>query len=230
MTLENKYAIVTGSGKGIGLAIVKALLDQGCAVAGWSRSGSPVKNDRYFQVNADVTDSGSVQKAFDQTHQLFNGRIDYLINNAGIAYFGDFEKTPPETWHKMFEVNVHGIFYCSRLVIPVMKEQGSGHIINISSIAGLNGVKQMAGYAATKHAVRGLSHSLYMELRDFGIKVSCIYPGSVKTSIADSVQGMPMATNMMMPEDIAGTVIHLLNTSPNYLTVDVEVRPLKPRG
>jgi short-subunit dehydrogenase len=96
-----------------------------------------------------------------------NVDFDLLINNAGIGYAGDMEHVPLEMWHRMFDVNVHGIFYCSRLVVPIMKAQGYGHIINISSIAGLNGIKRMAGYSATKHAVRGLSHSMYMELREF---------------------------------------------------------------
>jgi short-subunit dehydrogenase len=88
----------------------------------------------------------------------------------------------------------------------------------------------MVGYAATKHAVTGLSHSLFMELRTYGIKVSCIYPGSVKTGFFDGIDGLEAHDNMMSPSDIANTIIHVLESPPNYHFVDIEVRPLKPKG
>ncbi len=133
-------------------------------------------------------------------------------------------------WHAMFNINVNGIFYCSRLVIPEMKQLGYGHIINISSIAGMTGIEGMSGYCATKFAVRGMSGALFKEVRNFGIKVSCVYPGSVNTNFFDSIETVQANTNMMKPEDIAGTIIHFLETDPNYLPVDIEVRPLKPKG
>ncbi len=225
-----KNAIVTGSSRGIGLAITKTLLEKGVHVAGWSRSATDLIHENFIDISTDVSDPESVEAAYNKTFDHFKGTTDVLINNAGIAYTGDFEYLPLENWKSMFRVNVDGIFYCTRKVIPVMKKQGYGHIVNISSIAGLNGVKSMAGYSATKHAVRGISHSLYMELREYGIKVTCIYPGSVQTHIADKDKAVPLANNPMLPEDIAGTVIQVLYTSPNYLTVDVELRPLKPRG
>ena len=230
MVPEIKYAIVTGSSRGIGLATVKTLIDAGMHVTGWSRSQAPFRHDRFTQVPADLSDPVSIEDAYHKTLDESGGQIDVLVNNAGIGYYGEFEETPVETWQNMFRINVDGIFHCTRMVIPLMKEQGSGHIVNISSIAGLNGVKNMAGYSATKHAVRGISHSLFMELREYGIKVTCIYPGSVQTNIGDNLSGFSLAANPMMPEDIAATVLNVIDTSPNYLTVDVEVRPLKPKG
>jgi NADP-dependent 3-hydroxy acid dehydrogenase YdfG len=229
MPSNGKNAIITGSSKGIGLATVKALLNNGCSVAGWSRSKADFEDASFRQFSVDIADPASVEKAFHETLSHFDGRIDFLVNNAGIAQYGDFEKIAIEEWQSLFRVNVNGVFYVTRLVVPVMKKQESGHIINIASIAGLNGVKKMAGYSATKHALRGISHSLFMELREYGIKVTCIYPGSVGTGIADKTADFPLASNPMTPEDIAGTIVHVMNTSPNYLTVDVEIRPLKPK-
>ncbi len=99
-----------------------------------------------------------------------HGAIDILINNAGLGYFGLCEELPLEQWHEMFNTNVTGLFYATRMVLPGMKNQGSGHIINIASIAGLEGYQQVSGYCATKFAVRGFSDALYKEVRDKGVK------------------------------------------------------------
>jgi short-subunit dehydrogenase len=111
-----------------------------------------------------------------------------------------------------------------------MKAQDEGHIVNISSIAGTLGIEQMAGYCGTKFAVRGISQTMYKELRNFGIKVTCIYPGSVKTNFFDKIPTVTVNDNMMMPEDLAATIVHCLKSHPNFHHVDVEVRPLRPLG
>jgi short-subunit dehydrogenase len=130
----------------------------------------------------------------------------------------------------MFNTNVNGLMYCTRVVVPTLKARQAGHIINISSIAGLNGIVQGSGYSATKFAVRGISHSLYAELREDGIKVSCVYPGSVATNFFDEVEGVTINPNMLQPQDVATLLVQLLQSSPNFLTVDVEIRPLQPKG
>ena len=229
MILTGKIAIITGSSKGIGLATSKALLNKGAIVAGWSRSNTALDHDNFFHVETDVADLLSVKKAYALTKQKL-GEPDILINNAGIGYVSEFEKMAPEKWHKMFDVNVHGMYYCSRMVIPAMKTRGSGHIVNVGSIAGTTAVKNMVGYAATKHAVTGLSHSLFMEVREYGIKVTCLYPGSVKTHFFDEIDEIEAHDHMMKAEDIASTIIHVLEAPPNYHHVDIEVRPLKPKG
>ncbi|CAN5907166.1 hypothetical protein BH24BAC1_BH24BAC1_07060 [soil metagenome] len=103
-------------------------------------------------------------------------------------------------------------------------------IVNIASIAGLTGVEQMSGYCATKFAVRGISQALYKEVRDYGVKVTCIYPGSVDTHFFDLFANVTQRENMMQPEDIASTILHVLASPPNYHHVDIEVRPLQPKG
>ncbi len=229
MSLKGKIAIVTGCSKGIGLSTTISLLNKGVKVAGWSRTPPPLAHEEFTHFQTDVAIYKSVQKSFQETILKY-GQADILINNAGLGYVSEFEELEPAKWLQMFDVNVHGMYYCSRVVVPGMKQKGSGHIVNIGSIAGTTAVKNMVGYAATKHAVTGMSHSLFMELREFGIKVTCIYPGSVKTSFFDNIDEIDAHDNMMNPEDITGTIMHVLESTGNYHHVDIEVRPLKPKG
>ncbi|UXX78305.1 SDR family NAD(P)-dependent oxidoreductase [Reichenbachiella carrageenanivorans] len=228
MSLEGRVAIVTGASKGIGLEIVKQLLTKGVKVAGWSRTDNDITDPNYLFISVDVSDPESVAHAYRQTAEMLGENIDILVNNAGFGIAGPMDEMVFEDWKRMFDVNVHGIFFTSNAVIPKMKELDRGHIINISSIAGRNPVKGFAGYAGTKHAVTGISHSMFMELRDFGIKVTCIYPGSVNTNFFDDIDAVTANENMMRPEDVASSVVHCLETHPNYLPVDFEVRPLRP--
>ena len=228
MELKDQVAIVTGSSKGIGLATVKALLSNDLKVAGWSRSETKIDHPNFKYYKTDVGDQNSVADSFTKTINDF-GSIAILVNNAGLGFTGNLDELAVEEWHAMFNINVNGIFYCSRLVIPEMKKLGYGHIINISSIAGMTGIEGMSGYCATKFAVRGLSGAMFKEVRNFGIKVSCVYPGSVNTNFFDSIESVQANDKMMKPEDIAGTIIHFLEGDPNYLPVDIEVRPLRPK-
>ena len=230
MKLSDKIAIVTGASKGIGLETAKALLKAGAKVAGWSRSRPPLEDENFLHVETDMRNYASVEQAFQKTRAKWGNAFAALVNNAGLGYQGKFEEMPLEEWHAMMETNVNGIFYASKLVLPLMKERGEGHIINIASIAGTTGIETMAGYSATKHAVRGLSHSLYKEVRNDGVKVTCIYPGSVKTNFFDEINGIQANDNMMRPEDVADTILHAIHTHPNFHLVDIEMRPLKPKG
>lgn len=228
--IKGKLAVVTGVSKGIGKSTVEALLASGAKVAGWGRTNNHIEHENYFFIPTDVSDIEQVDSAYEKTKAHFNQDIQILINNAGLGYQGAMHEMPLEQWKQMFDVNVHGIFYCTRLVIEEMKKSGFGHIINISSIAGTTGIETMSGYCGTKFAVRGISHSIYKEVRDYGVKVTCIYPGSVKTNFFDTIDSVQVHDNMMMPEDIASTIMHALESSPNYHHVDIEVRPLMPKG
>ncbi len=230
MDVKNKIAIITGSSKGIGLATAKLLLDNGAKVAGWSRSETAISHPNFKNIQVDISDPKSVENAHQQTVNHFGNDIQILVNNAGLGYAALFEEIKVEEWHQMFDTNVHGIFYTTKLVIPQMKTLEEGHIINISSIAGNTGIETFSGYCATKFAVRGLSQALYKEVRNDGIKVTCIYPGSVQTSFFDEFENITAHENMMQPEDIASTILHCLASSPNYHHVDIEVRPLRPKG
>ncbi len=230
MDIANKIAVVTGVSKGIGLATVELLLEKGMKVAGWGRTSPDLKHSNFYFVACDVRNHQEVQEAYEATTEHFGGSIAVLVNNAGLGVTGKLDEMSLEDWHLMFDTNVNGIFYCTRLVLAGMKEAEEGHIINISSIAGTAGIEQMSGYCGTKHAVRGISHSLYKEVREYGIKVTCIYPGSVKTNFFDNIDSVTVSDNMMRPEDIASTILHALESHPNYHHVDIEVRPLMPKG
>jgi NADP-dependent 3-hydroxy acid dehydrogenase YdfG len=229
MKLENQVAIVTGSGKGIGLATCKALLAKGVRVAGLSRSGTHLTHLNFKSYQVNVADQQSVLSAMLQVNNDF-GDVGILINNAGLGYEGPLDVLPASQWHEMMDVNVNGMFYCTQACLPAMKKNKIGHIVNISSIAGTTGIPNMTAYCTTKYAVRGFSNALFKEVRSFGVKVSCIYPGSVKTNFFDKIDSVNTSDDMMMPEDIASTIIHCLEAPDNYLTVDIEVRPLRLRG
>lgn len=228
MNIVDKSAIVTGASKGIGFAITQALLNEGVSVAGWSRSQPDFQHHNFHYIQADIADAVSVEQAFKRTREVLGQDIHILINNAGIGYRGNVEEMSIDAWQKLFDVNVHGLFYVTRLVVPQMKVLQTGHIINISSGAGTNGIAGMVAYCGTKHAVHGISHSLHAELRKDGIKVTCLSPGSVETNFEKIMGAQPSGKNKMMPEDIAASVIHALKTSQNYHYVDMEVRPLQP--
>ena len=229
MELKNRIAVITGANKGIGLCCAEQLLAEGAIVYGICRSGCSMKHENYTCLKADV-------QHFDQLEAVFNtilekhGKIDILINNAGLGYFGFCEELPLEQWHTMFNTNVNGLFYATKLALPSMKKEGLGHIVNISSIAGLEGYPQVSGYNATKFAVRGFSDALYKEVRDFGVKVTCVYPGSVKTDFFRHSENIKAHDNMLMPEDVAGQIVYALKSPNNFHHVNLEIRPLKPRG
>ncbi|AWW30075.1 short-chain dehydrogenase [Echinicola strongylocentroti] len=230
MILEGKTAIVTGVSKGIGLEVVRQLLDRGVTVAGWGRNKPSLDHASFHFFSCDVADQSAVEKAYQETIKALGDDIRILVNNAGYGKMGKIEEMSVKDWKGMFDVNVHGIFYVTRMVVPNMKKQDEGHILNVASIAGQNGVANMAGYCGTKHAVKGISHALYMELRDFGVKVSTIYPGSVQTHFFDDIEGVDAHENMMRAEDVATTLVQTLETHPNYFVADVECRPLRPKG
>lgn len=223
MTLSSKYAVVTGASRGIGLSITKALVREGVVVAGWSRTPpEDFSHERFHFVETDLTIEESVEESYQATVQLFEDPISILVNNAGVGYRGSLDEMPSQDWKLLFDLNVHGLFYCSKRVIPRMKEQQEGHIINISSGAGTNGIAGMSCYCGTKHAVVGITESLHQELRDFGIKVTCLSPGSVDTGFSQSKK------NKLQPGDLAESVIHILSCPKNFHYTDLQVRPLQP--
>ncbi len=229
MNLENKLAIVTGASKGIGLATTRLLLEKGAKVAGWSRSAAPIRHDNFKAYPTDLRNADSIAQAYEATVKKFGDEVAILVNNAGLGYMAAFEELPLEQWHEMFDTNVHGLFYCSRLVIPGMKQRREGSIINISSTSGRTGSEGFAGYCGSKFAVQGISQAMYKELREFGIKVTCVYPGAVNTHFFDQIDSIQANDNMLRPEDVAIAIVQVLESSPHSHTIDLEIRSMGPK-
>lgn len=230
MDIKNKIAVVTGVSKGIGESLCRQLLSEGCQVFGLGRNNFECQDSNYTFIPTDVRSVQSVEEAFKTILRMSDNQIHILINNAGLGYFGQVEDLPLEEWDQMWQTNVNGMFYCTRLAVPVMKQQQNGHIINIASTAGLEGMPMVSGYCATKWAVKGFSESIWRELRDHKIKVTCVYPGSVKTDFFRNSPNIKPHDYMLMPDDVAGMMIYALKTPDNFHQVNLEVRPLQPKG
>lgn len=228
MELTHKTAVVTGVSSGIGLHTAQALLNKGCRVYGISRRGAAISHPDYTDLKADVGNFEQLEKAL-QVLTATQAPVHILINNAGLGYFGKIDEMPLEQWHEMFNTNVHGVFYCIKLLAPLMKKQTTGHIINISSIAGLQAVPEGSGYSATKFAVRAISQSIFRELRPFNIKVSTIYPGSTNTSFFDRIEHKLSYEDMIQPEELVKSIIHMLESDEAYLPFELEVRTMRAR-
>jgi len=224
MKLEGKTAFVTGTSRGIGLSLCGALLAKGCRVAGLGLHAPSIRDSAFKYFKTDVRDAKSVDKAVAQALKWAKNRVDVLINNAGLGYFGDIEDLPVGQWHEMFSVNVDGVFHTCRRIVPLMKKRGLGHIMNIASTAALEGFPGASGYCATKWAVRGMSESLWRELREHGIKVTCVCPGTVKT---DFFKKRP--DHGLMPEDVAAVMVRVLESPDSLNQVNLEIRPIKPK-
>lgn len=188
--LRDKIAVVTGGAQGFGLSITKRLLSSGAKVAIWDMDQkilSEVKFDNILKIIVDVSDYKSVQNATKETIKEFS-KIDILVNNAGIA--GPIFTTwdfPIDEWQKVININLTGVFYCCKSIVPEMIKNNYGRIINIASIAGKEGNPNAMPYSASKSGVIALTKSLGKELADKNIAVNCVTPAAAKTRIFDQM-------------------------------------------
>lgn len=181
-----KVVLITGASSGFGKVMAQYLSQKGCSVWGTSRKADHKTHaNEYKMIRMDVQDNDSIKAAVDQIIAVDN-RIDVLINNAGISLVSPLEETPLETMQTVMDVNLYGVLRVCRAVIPVMRQQKSGLIINVSSIAGLMGLPFRGVYSASKFALEGLTESLSMEMKSFGISVCMVEPGDFKTKIAQN--------------------------------------------
>jgi NADP-dependent 3-hydroxy acid dehydrogenase YdfG len=226
MDLTGKVAIVTGVSSGIGRATAEALLARGAAVAGWGRKPpEDLDNERFLFFECDVRDEHAVAEAFTNTQRELGLEIHVLVNNAGLGVFGPIDVFKSEDWHAMFDTNVNGLFYCTRAALPQMKKQHAGHIINVASLAATAGTANLAGYCATKYAVRGFSDALFKEVRPDGVRVTCVMPGSVETNFNGAQPGAEPDPYKMQPEDIADAIIHALEAPDVTMISEIQLRP-----
>jgi len=185
----SKVWLITGAGSGIGEGIARAALKDGDRVVATGRNIHKVRSalgevagDNLALVQLDVREEQQAKAAVEEGLNQF-GRIDVLVNNAGYSLLGNFEELPTEEARQLFETNFWGAANLMRSVLPVMRKQRSGRIVNISSVAGVVGLKHCSAYAATKFALEGLSLSIAKEVERFGIKITLVEPGFFRTGL-----------------------------------------------
>jgi NAD(P)-dependent dehydrogenase (short-subunit alcohol dehydrogenase family) len=214
-----RVAVVTGAAKGIGAAIAGTLADAGCELALIDREDASAVARDGLAVRGDVSELADIRDFADAVIERF-GRVDVLVNNAGISSIGPAESTPVEEWRRVIDINLTGPFLLCQAFGARMLEQGDGAIVNVASIAGLRGVSDRAAYNASKHGLIGLTRTLAAEWGGRGVRVNAVCPGWVKTPMdvadqagggyddADITQQVPMG-RFASPEDIAAAVAWL---------------------
>jgi NAD(P)-dependent dehydrogenase (short-subunit alcohol dehydrogenase family) len=230
--LAAQVAVVTGAGRGIGLAIAKELSSLGATAVLCGRTIAPLESGAQAirraggtaeVVACDVTSLQSVEAAAGRVERLF-GRVDILVNNAGTGGFGGpLHELAPEAWDQILNTNLRGVYYAVKAFAPLMIRGRSGHIINISSLAGKNALPNGAAYAASKWGLNGLSYSVAEELRGYNIRVAVICPGSTNTELSPHAGKDP--AKMLQPEDVAHAVAMLVTQSPQSFVSEILMRP-----
>ena len=242
-SLKDKVAIITGASSGIGEATARRLAESGARVVLAARRVERLealaadierREGTALVASTDVTDERSVQRLARAALDAF-GRIDILINNAGIMPLSPISKLRVEEWDRMIDVNIKGVLYCIAATLPTMLEQGSGHIINVSSVAGRRPFPSGTVYSATKFAVRAISQGLRLELSPInGIRVTDIEPGVVATELthhitdnetANRFQEMWAEKTPLESIDIAETILFVLSRPDHVNVNEILVRP-----
>jgi 3-oxoacyl-[acyl-carrier protein] reductase len=231
--LSGSVALVTGASRGIGRAIAHRLAQLGASVAICGRdsealaaaeadlrkSGSPV-----FSQIADISQSGGVTALVDNSQSAL-GPISILVNNAGIGLFGPAHEKTEAEWDRVLDTNLKSVFLVSRAVVPSMIQRGAGDIINISSLAGRNAFAGGGIYCASKWGLQGLSACMAEDLREHGIRVSVICPGSVATGF--SPRGPKDPLKALSPEDVAHAVEMIVTQGSQSFLSEIQLRPLR---
>ena len=238
MKLKNRVAIITGGAKGIGKAIALTLVREGARVAlvdidqeGLEALKHEIEKNggEGFALPCDISKSRDVNEMVNQAFRKC-GRIDILINNAGIIRRGTIETMTEEDWDRVIEVNLKGTFNCCRAVVAIMKQQGYGKIVNISSIAGKMGdITSAPGYGSSKAAVDSLTKTLARQLARYGINVNAVSPHAIETEMSaqwseerrkEIIASIPLG-RLGKPEDVAEAVLFLASDSASFITGEI---------
>jgi NAD(P)-dependent dehydrogenase (short-subunit alcohol dehydrogenase family) len=232
--LDQKVAIVTGASRGIGRAIAVALAEEGARIVAADIKGAEEAASAFPQgigVSVDVADEDAVQRLVDETVERC-GSVDVLVNNAGLfasLAMRPFEQIPLAEWRQVMDVNVASMFLTCRAVVPVMREQGGGKIVNISSGTAFRGVPFVLHYVASKGAIIALTRALAKELGKDGILVNCVAPGFTMSDgvlenpdVIEKLRDVSIAARTLqrdqLPEDVAGAVLYLAGPGSDFVT------------
>jgi NADP-dependent 3-hydroxy acid dehydrogenase YdfG len=240
--LSGRVALVTGASSGIGEATAVALAQAGAAVAVGARRADrlgalagKLRDDgaTVLTLDLDVTDERSCRDAVARTRSGLGG-LDVLVNNAGVMLLGTIVGADPEDWRRMMATNVLGLMYTTHAAIDGMVEQGSGDVVNISSVAGRQARKGAGVYNASKWAVNAFSESLRQEVTGRGVRVSLVEPGAVSTELTDHItqpdakaasQSMYTSMRALTAEDVARAIVYVVSQPPHVAVNEVLVRP-----
>ncbi|MDT0690089.1 SDR family oxidoreductase [Salegentibacter sp. F188] len=231
--LEGKVAFITGGTKGIGYGVAESLLALGMKVAITSRSAERAEEaaeqlkskGEVLGVEADVRQFESQEKAIKKVTDEW-GQIDVVVANAGVGHFGPIDELTPEQWQDTIDTNLTGVFYSAKASLDALAKS-KGYLITISSLAGTNFFAGGAAYNASKFGLTGFTQAVMLDLREKGINVSTIMPGSVATHFNDHTPS-PEDNWKIQPEDIGELVVDLLKMNPRTLPSKIEVRPSQP--
>ena len=230
--LMGKVAIVTGSTKGIGLAIAERMVNEGASVVVSSRTAADVESvaerlgEHAIGIPCDVADPSACQGLVDEAIERL-GRLDVLVNNAGFGIFKPISEMTVEEWQRQIDVNLGGVFYLSKAALPHLSRTGDGFIINIGSLAGKNPFATGTGYNASKFGLVGMSEAMMLDVRHDDVRVSIIMPGSVNTHFAGMEQKAERAWKLEA-DDVALAVMQLLEYPKEAHISRIEMRPSQP--
>lgn len=234
MKLQGRVAIITGASSGVGYEIARLLAREGVLVVAAARRRDKLEwlvgeiasdGGRAIAIPTDVTDSSAVTRLVEGTFNLF-GRVDMLINSAGVVFkVAPIEQFSDDEFRTVIETNLHGSFYAARAVVPYMKRQGSGLIVNIGSRVGKVGVANIAPFCAAKFALAGLGQALGAELRAHHIFVSTIFAGMINTDIHPLNPSEDFRRLLMTARDVAETVLWLCTLPPSLRVDELTLMP-----
>lgn len=236
MALKYKTALITGGTKGIGYGIAQVLINEGFRVAITGRNEetleeaiaqlNQLKEGHALGIVADVRDFESQQQAVDQVTEQWGG-LDVLVANAGVGHFAPIETLTVEQWQETIDINLTGVFYSVKAALPALKKS-KGYLITIASLAGTNFFANGSAYNASKFGLVGFTQAVMLDVRNDGIKVTTIMPGSVATYFNNHEPSERDAWKIQ-PEDIGQMVADLLKMNPRTLPSKIEVRPTTPK-
>ena len=231
--LDGQVAVVTGASKGIGKAIASAFAAVGAKVVFAARTPETLEQvvselresgAEATAIPTDVTDVDAVQRLIEQTLDVY-GRVDVLVNNAGIGHFGPVVDFAPDDWDMVLNSNLKSVYLCAKYALPQMLAQGSGQIINVLSIAAKVAFEASAAYCAAKAGALALTKVLAAEVRQQNIRVTAVLPGSVHTPFWDDVPEPPDFEQMLKPEHVAGAVLSICQQPLGMVTEEMVVMP-----
>ena len=234
LEMHGKVAVVTGAGRGIGRAISLALARCGATVVLAARTPEQLEQTarearaegqgtKTLAVPCDVAVETQVVAMFAQAHAQF-GRVDILINNAGMGLFGPVAEQSADAFDRVLAVNLRGTFLCAREAMKIMIPQKSGTIINMASVVGFKGYPSQGAYGAAKHGVMGLTKVLAVEGQPHGVRVAAVLPGGVDTEMVAQARPDLDRSVLLQPDDIAQTVLYLLSLSPRAAVDEIYIR------